>query len=54
MKYRKKVFDDDMSNYAKDMFVRLSEKYNITLGEWNQDVDFIKKRTSFLDVLFRK
>ncbi|MRD29034.1 IS200/IS605 family transposase, partial [Bacillus thuringiensis] len=24
VKYRRNVFDDDMSNYAKDMFVRLS------------------------------
>ncbi|MGF9991566.1 transposase [Bacillus mycoides] len=26
VKYRRNVFDDDMSDYAKDMFVRLSEK----------------------------
>ncbi|PEU18379.1 MULTISPECIES: IS200/IS605 family transposase [unclassified Bacillus (in: firmicutes)] len=41
VKYRKNVFDDDMSEYAKDMFVRLSEKYNITLVEWNHDVDHV-------------
>ncbi|AEA19210.1 hypothetical protein CT43_P127028 (plasmid) [Bacillus thuringiensis serovar chinensis CT-43] len=41
MKYRRNVFDDDMSNYAKDMFVRLSENYNITLVEWNHDVDHV-------------
>ncbi|MED3686867.1 IS200/IS605 family transposase [Bacillus thuringiensis] len=41
VKYRKNVFDDDMSDYAKDMFVRLSEKYNITLVEWNYDVDHV-------------
>ncbi|MHA4045094.1 IS200/IS605 family transposase [Bacillus cereus] len=39
VKYRRNVFDDDMSDYAKDMFVRLSENYNITLVEWNHDVD---------------
>ncbi len=33
------MFHDDTSNYAKDMFVRLSENYNITLVEWNYDVD---------------
>lgn len=30
-----------MSDYAKDMFVRLSENYNITLVEWNHDVDHV-------------
>ncbi|HDR6325683.1 TPA: IS200/IS605-like element ISBth16 family transposase, partial [Bacillus thuringiensis] len=35
VKYRRNVFDDDMSDYAKEMFVRLSENYNITLVEWN-------------------
>ncbi|MDA2700144.1 IS200/IS605 family transposase, partial [Bacillus cereus] len=29
------------SDYAKDMFVRLSENYNITLVEWNHDVDHV-------------
>ncbi|MFJ7733513.1 IS200/IS605 family transposase [Lysinibacillus sp. NPDC097231] len=41
VKYRRNVFDDDMSDYAKDMFVRLSENYNITLIEWNHDVDHV-------------
>ncbi|MED1381800.1 IS200/IS605 family transposase [Bacillus mycoides] len=41
VKFRRNVFDDDMSNYAKDMFVRLSENYNITLVEWNHDVDHV-------------
>ncbi|HHK5549172.1 TPA: IS200/IS605 family transposase [Bacillus thuringiensis] len=41
VKYRRDVFDDDMSDYAKDMFVRLSENYNITLVEWNHDVDHV-------------
>ncbi len=30
-----------MSNFAKDMFVRLSENYNITLVERNHDVDYV-------------
>ncbi|MGE1044196.1 IS200/IS605 family transposase [Bacillus wiedmannii] len=38
VKYRRNVFNDDISDYAKDMFVRLSENYNITLVEWNHDV----------------
>ena len=41
VKFRRNVFDDDMSDYAKDMFVRLSENYNITLVEWNHDVDHV-------------
>ncbi|MCD2338358.1 IS200/IS605 family transposase [Bacillus cereus] len=41
VKYRRNVFDDDMSDYAKDMFDRLSENYNITLVEWNHDVDHV-------------
>lgn len=32
VKYRRKVFTDDMSQYAKDIFVRLSEPHNISLG----------------------
>ncbi|QWI16844.1 IS200/IS605 family transposase [Bacillus wiedmannii] len=41
VKYRRNVFDDDMSDYTKDMFVRLSENYNITLVEWDHDVDHV-------------
>ncbi|MFJ8356788.1 IS200/IS605 family transposase [Bacillus paramycoides] len=41
VKYRRNVFDDDMSDYAKEMFVRLSENYNITLVEWKHDVDHV-------------
>ncbi|MED1057743.1 IS200/IS605 family transposase [Bacillus mycoides] len=41
VKYRRNVFDDDMSDYAKDMFVRLSANYNITLVEWNHGVDHV-------------
>ena len=41
VKYRRKVFDDSISDYAKDMFIRISEKYNITLKEWNHDLDHI-------------
>lgn len=41
VKYRRNVFDDELSEYAKDMFVRLSEKYNVTLVEWNHDSDHV-------------
>lgn len=41
VKYRREVFDDKVSDYAKDMFVKLGEKYNISLVEWNHDKDHI-------------
>lgn len=41
VKYRKKGFDDEISGYAKEMFVKLSEKYNISLVEWNHDSDHV-------------
>ncbi|WP_416150134.1 IS200/IS605 family transposase [Salipaludibacillus sp. HK11] len=41
VKYRRKVIDDTISDYAKDKFVSLSEKYNITLVEWNHDSDHV-------------
>ena len=41
VKYRRKVFTDKMSNYAKDIFVRIGKSYNITLEEWDHDVDHI-------------
>ena len=30
-----------MSQYAKDMFVRIGSSYNITLEEWNHDQDHV-------------
>lgn len=41
VKYRQKVFSDEISQYAKDIFVRLSKPYNITLEEWNHDADHV-------------
>ena len=41
VKYRRKVFDDDISNFAKDIFVRISEAYNIALEQWNHDKDHV-------------
>ncbi|CDO05120.1 Transposase [Oceanobacillus picturae] len=41
VKYRRKVVDDTISDYAKDKFVSLCEKYNITLVEWNHDMDHV-------------
>lgn len=33
VKYRRKVFSDQMSQYAKDIFVRIGSSYNITLSD---------------------
>ena len=41
VKYRRKVFDDEKSNYAKAMFERIGKSYGITLVEWNHDMDHI-------------
>jgi putative transposase len=41
VKYRRKVIDDTISDDAKNKFVSLSEKYNITLVEWNPDMDHV-------------
>ena len=41
VKYRQKVFDDAMSLYARDIFVRIGSAYNITLEEWNHDIDHV-------------
>ena len=40
-KYRRQVIDDDISDYAKATFERISESYHITLVEWNHDKDHI-------------
>ncbi len=40
-KYRRQVIDDEISEYAKDTFVRIAESYHITLVEWNHDKDHI-------------
>lgn len=41
VKYRREVIDDTLSDYAKEMFVRLGENYNISLVEWNYDIDHV-------------
>jgi putative transposase len=40
-KYRRQVIDDEISDYAKATFERISESYRITLVEWNHDKDHI-------------
>ncbi|RBR27765.1 transposase, partial [Enterococcus cecorum] len=40
-KYRRQVIDDEISDYAKATFERISESYHITLVEWNHDKDHV-------------
>ena len=41
VKYRNKVINDDVSNRLREMFEFIALKYNITLEEWNHDVDHV-------------
>jgi len=41
VKYRRKVFDDKISNRAKEIFEHISPTYKITLIEWHHDKDHI-------------
>ncbi len=41
VKYRRRVFDSEISDFAKDMFTRIGSKYRISLVEWNHDKDHI-------------
>ena len=41
VKYRRKVFDDAISDRAKEIFEYIAPNYNITLQEWNHDKDHI-------------
>lgn len=40
-KYRRNVFDDGISNRAKEIFLYNAVAYHITLEEWNHDVDHV-------------
>ena len=41
IKYRRKVFDDEISNRAKEIFEYTAPNYNITLQEQNHDKDHV-------------
>lgn len=41
VKYRRKVFDEDISNRAREIFEYISPKYKITILEWNHDMDHV-------------
>ncbi len=41
-KYRRQVFDDVISERAKEIFLYICSNYHITLLEWNCDADHIQ------------
>jgi putative transposase len=41
IKYRKKVMNDEISDYLKEQFIRLLEPKGITVEEWNHDEDHV-------------
>ena len=41
VKYRRKVFDEDISERAKEIFSYIAPNYGITLEEWNHDSDHV-------------
>ena len=40
-KYRKKVFDDEISNRARELFEAIVPNYKIEVLEWSYDQDYI-------------
>ena len=41
VKYRRNVIDDIISNRLKEIFEYISVNYNISVVEWNHDVDHV-------------
>lgn len=41
VKYRRKVFDDEISDGTKEIFEYISPNYNIILQEWNHNKDHV-------------
>jgi len=41
IKYRRKVFGDEISERGKEIFEYIAPNYNITLMEWNHDQDHV-------------
>lgn len=41
VKYRKKVINDQISVRLKEIFSYIQSGYNITLEEWNHDIDHV-------------
>lgn len=41
VKYRRQVFDDAISDRAKEIFEYIAPSYGITLEKWNHDIDHV-------------
>lgn len=41
VKYRRKVIDDTISTRLKTIFEEIGKKYQVTVKEWNHDIDHI-------------
>ena len=41
VKYRRRVFDEQVSERAKEIFCHIAPSYGITLDEWNHDGDHV-------------
>ena len=41
IKYRKKLIDDKVSDRLKEIFEGVGESYNISIKEWNHDIDHV-------------
>ena len=41
IKYRKKVINDKVSDRLKEIFKGVGESYNISIKEWNHDIDHV-------------
>ena len=42
MKYRRQVFDDEVSNRDREIFEHVAPSYKIELIEWNHDKDHVR------------
>ena len=41
IKYRRKILNDEISNRLNEIFRNVEKNYNISLQEWNHDVDHV-------------
>jgi len=41
VKYRRKIIDDSISDRLKEIFEYIAPNYNISLQEWNHDMDHV-------------
>jgi putative transposase len=42
IKYRKRVINEQISERLKEIFRNIESSYNITLEEWNHDIDHVR------------